>query len=604
MAVTSRSSRPRQPAAAEQPVSKITRTRASRQRVIDEVPDDSDHDNDVLSHPRHISIRNSKSLPNLAHPQENLRKRPPSSPPSPTRSRPRAPLAVHQPASQHTPVDNDHTLDNDHRPVKKALRDQRRSAPVATFPLHGRDSPDPLNTIDSPDNDSPRTRPAAVSRRSTRRTTQPRPVVIANDVGSNGVAAATTGSEAAGNGADHVVVGQDEKSKSSVDAPQPAVPERRSLRSHDGGSRSKSELALYFPNYEQMISLEPPKPGKTNEAKFLSAETTVVLLDDLTESPLPPSPLSSPSKSRKRKSSSQDSPFGNPLVNLHACEVIDLPEPADNASQTDPLGDEVYFKAHRRNERQEKQLRNIEKERAQHEKVQLDRLLDELQGHDWLRVMGISGITDTEKKLYEPKRDLFIKEVSALIEKFRVWKEEEKRRKLKREQMLAAAAAATGDEEADQHGEQAAEEEENEEEGEEQAEDEEEQADEVEEPRPSSSDIQSYGEPPDPNDVDAWAARQLLQEARSASASKRSRTVDEPQPQPPEEPFRSFYTKRYLRDAAINGHRRGRFRTAFGQPIPEMEEREFRLPDDILTPEVLSSMMRKRRRLKRESRGS
>lgn len=38
--------------------------------------------------------------------------------------------------------------------------------------------------------------------------------------------------------------------------------ERRSLRSHDGGSRSKSELALYFQNYEQILSLEPVKPGE------------------------------------------------------------------------------------------------------------------------------------------------------------------------------------------------------------------------------------------------------------------------------------------------------------------------------------------------------
>jgi hypothetical protein len=36
---------------------------------------------------------------------------------------------------------------------------------------------------------------------------------------------------------------------------------RRSLRSHDGGSRAKSELALYFPNYEELLSLEPPKTG-------------------------------------------------------------------------------------------------------------------------------------------------------------------------------------------------------------------------------------------------------------------------------------------------------------------------------------------------------
>jgi hypothetical protein len=40
--------------------------------------------------------------------------------------------------------------------------------------------------------------------------------------------------------------------------------EKRSLRSHDGGSRSfRSELASYFNNFDQMISLEPPKLGKS-----------------------------------------------------------------------------------------------------------------------------------------------------------------------------------------------------------------------------------------------------------------------------------------------------------------------------------------------------
>lgn len=37
--------------------------------------------------------------------------------------------------------------------------------------------------------------------------------------------------------------------------------DKRALRSHDGGSRSKSELAMYFNNYEQMISLEPQPTG-------------------------------------------------------------------------------------------------------------------------------------------------------------------------------------------------------------------------------------------------------------------------------------------------------------------------------------------------------
>lgn len=41
-----------------------------------------------------------------------------------------------------------------------------------------------------------------------------------------------------------------------------APDDKRSLRSKDGGSRSKSELAQYFPNYEQMLSFEPIPPGE------------------------------------------------------------------------------------------------------------------------------------------------------------------------------------------------------------------------------------------------------------------------------------------------------------------------------------------------------
>lgn len=37
--------------------------------------------------------------------------------------------------------------------------------------------------------------------------------------------------------------------------------EKRSLRSHDSGSRSSCDLAMYFPNYEQVIDLEPAKKG-------------------------------------------------------------------------------------------------------------------------------------------------------------------------------------------------------------------------------------------------------------------------------------------------------------------------------------------------------
>ena len=37
--------------------------------------------------------------------------------------------------------------------------------------------------------------------------------------------------------------------------------DKRTLRSQDGGSRSRSELSLYFPNYEELISNEPRQTG-------------------------------------------------------------------------------------------------------------------------------------------------------------------------------------------------------------------------------------------------------------------------------------------------------------------------------------------------------
>ena len=38
--------------------------------------------------------------------------------------------------------------------------------------------------------------------------------------------------------------------------------DKRTLRSQDGGSRSKSELSLYFPNYEELVGNEPKEPGE------------------------------------------------------------------------------------------------------------------------------------------------------------------------------------------------------------------------------------------------------------------------------------------------------------------------------------------------------
>lgn len=367
---------------------------------------------------------------------------------------------------------------------------------------------------------------------------------------------------------------------------------RRSLRSKD--TRCKSELAQYISNYEVLIGLEEPQPGKDvcyrtrttadDRIEFLTATTTITLIDDLDEPlPFPDVP--------------DTMPFGNPLKKLHDCEVIQLPEPK-GATYVDPLGEETYFRAHRKVERQEKQLRNIERDRSDHQQQTLERLLEELRSPDWLRVMGLTGVHESEKKAFEPKRDIVIQEVVALVRKFQLWKDEERRRKVAKDKPADTDPRS----------------------------------------RKRSQPVEDLDSSPvtdttpDPSDVDALAARQLHQEARSATvAGKQAKSdtssgqpkeeVDKstkdkkfhqttipfaPLPPPSDKPFTSFFAKPSQRAAAIAAskaptHKPNRSILAFGRPIPELEELNFEPPSDVLTEDAIQSAQRKRRRLSRRS---
>jgi hypothetical protein len=241
-------------------------------------------------------------------------------------------------------------------------------------------------------------------------------------------------------------------------------------------------------------------------------------------------------------------------------------------SKQDPLPDSYFDVAHKKAERLERSIRNSEKGRAQHEKDQVIRLLEGLQGSDWLKVMGVSGITESKKKDYAPARDYFVKGCVAILEKFRTWREEEKRRKLEKEKAIAEAA-----EDEDEGGE-------------------------------------SDGDPPDYSDVDHAAASQLHQEAIARSAplaalrpaakkikvEPKAQTVGEL-----EKEFSSFYSKRHLREAAVGKHRRsGRSSSAWGQPVPDVTERDFELPEEYRDKETLEANARRKRRDRRVSKES
>lgn len=239
--------------------------------------------------------------------------------------------------------------------------------------------------------------------------------------------------------------------------------------------------------------------------------------------------------------------------------------------QSDPLPDSYYDVPHRRGKRLEMSIRNSEKGRAQHEKDQVARLLEGLQGHDWLKVMGVSGITESKKKEFEPAREHFIKGCQGILDKFRSWREEEKRRKLEKEKALAEAAQE------DDEGEE------------------------------------SDGDPPDYSDVDHAAAMQLHEEAIARSAphtpkrrvEKRAKVEFEELPMDKvEKEFTSFYKKPHLRQAALGKQRKsGRSVSAWGHPIPDVPEADFDLPDELKEEAAKDTTARRKRRARRESLG-
>lgn len=289
-------------------------------------------------------------------------------------------------------------------------------------------------------------------------------------------------------------------------------------------------------------------------------------------------------------------------------------------SPDDPLSDSYFEPAHKKAERLEKSIRNAEKGRARHERDRIIRLLDGLQGHDWLRVMGVSGITETRKKSFEPARDHFIRGCEAILEKFRRWSREEKRRKQEKDRAASEQAhekdSASGSGSSDDHAS-------------------------IEDSASHDSDEDATSQQDDGSetisDVDASIEKQLHEEvmARSriapdppiqasaaastgtsmkngrgkkkggsktggkACAKPASKATKRREPDPDKE-FTSFFAKRYERDAAMSrGRRTGRKVLAWGHPIPDMPEADYELPERVKDTETMKAVARKRRRDRR-----
>ncbi|ESZ91345.1 hypothetical protein SBOR_8286 [Sclerotinia borealis F-4128] len=366
--------------------------------------------------------------------------------------------------------------------------------------------------------------------------------------------------------------------------------ERRKLRSQ--GTKFKSELSAYFPEYDEIIGNVPKEErrfyneiGYSNRSllpypDFLDADTPIIIIDS--------SKIKQPRMTKKERERQEDEyldrvkdradpHYGDYPVkkypsslfsNLQGKHEVSFWSRTAVTCDEDPLSEQHFKTLHKRPERQEKAVRNADKSRAQHERDSVIRLMEGLQGPDWLKTLGISGITESRKKEFGSARQYFIKGCETILEKFRIWKDDDKQRKLMKDRAIAEALARAKAESTVKA--------------------ESKEGEESEDDFESIGD-QSNGDPPDLSDIDASAARQLHDEAIASSAPRpgagpnsifgpllaAAPTV--------EREFTSFFPKPYLRDAALGKYRRsGRSVIAWGHPVPDLpEELEFGLPDEF-----------------------
>jgi hypothetical protein len=368
--------------------------------------------------------------------------------------------------------------------------------------------------------------------------------------------------------------------------------EGRKLRSQEA-TKFKSELSAYFPDYDEVIGNEP------KQQHLLSTDTPIVITDTASNNRVASHNGAQLPHQQHFNTSIQTNTvrgYGDALyTDVYGSQRINLgflEGPRKIKQQDDPLPDSLFIPVHKRAERLEKSIRNTERGRAQHEKDRIIHLLEGLQGHDWLRVMGVSGVTETKKKEFQAARLYFMKGCQGILDKFRNWTLEEKRRKAEKERALAADE----DKETDSTHSQ-----------------DDEDSEEVEEDkdgatREATEDHSSVGGVSEASSPAKQLREEALARSRlSAKTIKRTRGATRlappPKPAGPPKEFKSFFSKRYERETALHQNRRaGRKVLAWGQPIPEFPQSDFMLPHEYRDEDTLKMRARKKRRDKRNSR--
>lgn len=234
----------------------------------------------------------------------------------------------------------------------------------------------------------------------------------------------------------------------------------------------------------------------------------------------------------------------------------------------DPLADDLYIRPHTSMGREEKRLRNVERDRAAHDKQRYEDRLEKLRGLDWIKTFNLGriavklGTTEMEKR-----KAGVIKWHESLLDKFKAWKEEERRRKLALGGRMSRSLTNSQDRETAEFEDQVW------------------QAtcgEEVDDQEPEEKDIYAIAVDSDEEGDNLHRPKQHRYIPKSLKPPHRPGAAEsQKKKQPGPKPFTSFYENPHMRQAVLNTSRKSsRNLKPFGVPLPELEEKEFELPDE------------------------
>ncbi|RPA91367.1 hypothetical protein L873DRAFT_1794892 [Choiromyces venosus 120613-1] len=248
----------------------------------------------------------------------------------------------------------------------------------------------------------------------------------------------------------------------------------------------------------------------------------------------------------------------------------------------DPLSADRYLKPHQGKVREEKRQRNLERERVVFQKAQYEKKLMNLKSEEWMKIFGLAGLVasgiDVDKKALEKRRAAMIKDLEGMLLRYNTCKEEERRRRVAKGGRASGSPVNSMDVETRKSS----------------TEDYEvplDDEDDEDEEGGETSAGNSGGPAGDEVDHQPNTVKKRRQKSKHSKPKKVSAVIPEPEPKP----FTSFYKNPHDRKAAVSGWRRaGRNLSAFGQPLPEPESQEFKLPDEILNAAARHTRARRR----------